>query len=298
MTTPKSDAEIALDAIIADTGVTLEGDTPTTPDLDDETTTPDLDDETTTPPGFMNYEEWVAAGKDPADFKGENAYRAEFDRIQDNKHLKTEVKDLKTMVSQIVEYQDEVVARARQEGRQELEAELAEARENSDVDAALDAQNKLNALDAEAPTEASPPKKHEAVVRMMQAHPILDPDSDAYNEDYATDFAGLYNGWIGKLQASGQPLTDKQIEKVWKASVKEAEALNPDVVRSKKRGRQSQGGAGGGGGTPSGGTTLANMTIESRNPANRNAPSDVAKALKEKFGDAFDESKFAQSLSD
>ena len=55
------------------------------------------------PPGHLSYEDWIAQGKDPSDYKGENAYKSEYERIQEIKELKSDSKEMKKHMQTLVE---------------------------------------------------------------------------------------------------------------------------------------------------------------------------------------------------
>ena len=37
------------------------------------------------PPGYLTYDEWIAKGKDPADFRGENAYISQYESLKEGR---------------------------------------------------------------------------------------------------------------------------------------------------------------------------------------------------------------------
>jgi len=244
-------------------------------------------------PGYMSYEQWIEAGKDPDDFKGKNAYSHEYDRIQENKDQKKELKRLSTMVSQVAEYTESEKKSAAAQARKDLLAEIEQAKDDEDVEAALDAKQRLEEHDSNVPIP-----KNETLLSLIAETPLTDTEHDDYNKEFATDHGALYNSLIERLSNNGAlALSDSQIKKAWNVAFNDAKKLNPDIFKSPKRGRQQAPGKTTTETQGKGKTNLSDISIGSRNPHDVNSAQSVADALKEKFGDKFDADLFAEKLT-
>ena len=195
------------------------------------------------PPGFKTYEEWVAEGNDPDDYVGKKAYERQYNNIQQNKALTNEVKELKSTVQQTVDATNALLSQQDQQHKAELEAALAQAKEDDDVEAALDAQQGLDEIDARAQQrqqqQATAPRgEHAEIAAFREANPMLDRDSDQFDEDFNADVEAAFNN----LAAQGLTQTDAQVKKALKAAHRAAKALNPEKFESPRnnRGQQQQ----------------------------------------------------------
>ena len=225
----------------------------------------------------MNYEEWVAAGKDPDDFKGKKAYEAEYNRIQDNKELKSEVGGLKEMLQEVVKTAEENRARDRQEMQEKFEKELKEAKDNMDVDGAIEAQRKLDGLKK----EPEAPKINPVITDFLSSNPLLDKNSSQFNEDFMADYEAIHNSKVDLLTSNGtRPISDAQLKKAMKSALAEAKNLNPDLFKSQRTTRQTPGKS------QPGSTQTKNLSDykidDQSDPRNQNAANDIYEMLKNK----------------
>jgi len=149
------------------------------------------------PPGFMGYEEWVKAGKDPKKFRGEDAYSAEFDRIQELKGVKSEISGLKETMSQVAQVNEEWRKTQVDNIRSEYESKFNDAKEAGDIDATLDAQSKLNELDnkpAGQPQQPQPINNLTVAIDEFRAkNPLTDSNSQRFNAEYEQDFRSTHS---------------------------------------------------------------------------------------------------------
>jgi len=189
------------------------------------------------PPGFMSHEEWIAAGKDPKDFRGENAYKAQYENLKENREFKDQIKNLEHTVKGIAEVNEEWRETQRDSMRAEITKELTTAKENDDVDAALLAAEKLTKLDQQTPRT---PQTHPLIKRFYQDNPMTDEGSDSFNADYARDVQGFYNSLVDDLSARGtRQLTDDQVGRVLGVAKNKAKELHADLFESPRNQRQT-----------------------------------------------------------
>ena len=88
--------------------------------------------------GHITYEDWVSQGKDPDMWKGKKAFDAEYDRIQENKSLKSDVKDMKAAIDALTAtFEDErerAVKEAYDKAEKDWQSKLIEATEVGDTE--------------------------------------------------------------------------------------------------------------------------------------------------------------------
>lgn len=174
------------------------------------------------PPGFKNYQDYIADGGDPDMYRGRKAYVAEHDRIEQNKSLKREMKGLRETVQQTVDAVGQLTTAQRAEVRKEVAAELKEAMENEDPQAAVDAQKKLDAID-DAPAPVARPAEHPLIAEFREENPMADPQADEFDEEFNSDVEGYFNGMAKEL---GGKLTDGQVKRCLKKALKQAQDLH------------------------------------------------------------------------
>ncbi len=209
---------------------------------DDEPVAPDDEDETQSaaddgvPPGFLPYDEYIQNGGDPDRYVGAKAYQAQYESIQDNKALRSEVKGLKDTVQQAVEATQQVLTQSEERIRAEVEAELLVARENEDVDGAIAAQRKLDKFDEKIEQKSAPQQRgeHQEIATFRERTPLIDPKSEQFNPDFNTAVENAFNGYARQ----GLTQTDDQVKRALKASVDAAKGLYPELFNSPRNNRQ------------------------------------------------------------
>jgi len=144
------------------------------------------------PPGYLTYDEWIAKGKDPADYKGENAYKAEYERIKEIRELKDTMNQVVHGVESWKEQQNAQMAREIARAKQEAQRELELARENEDLDAALIAKDKLIELDRQVVNQ--PPPLNPIITDFARKNPIIDQNSPQYDKEFHQDMIMIHNG--------------------------------------------------------------------------------------------------------
>lgn len=183
-------------------------------------------------PGYLSYEEYVAAGKDPKFYKGEEVYKQEYGRIQEVKELKGTVKSMEATLRETVnattKWQEEQDAKH----KAELEKALAQAREDEDIDAALEAQRELARIQNKPKPQAQQPQTHPVLSEFLSSNAAL-ADNDIHGE-----FARIYNG---RLRADGvapdQQLSDAAIKAYAKSAMESVKQLYPERFQSPRNSR-------------------------------------------------------------
>ena len=243
------------------------------------------------PPGYLSYEEWVEKGKDPADFKGENAYKAEYERIQ-------EMRELKETMRKVAETTQEGKQNMESQTRAQVEAELRQAREEEDIDAALAAQEKLNNLKQKE--QQIQPEPNPVIKRFASQNPIIDKSSNQFDQEFYNDMAMIHDSTINKLiggdPARQQYLTEAQIQRSLNYAYNEAKLLHTDKFQSPKNKRQA---------APDTQrrppvtekpiNKLKNVKGNSKNPNDKNAAYEIYEMLKERDPKAAE--KFAATIT-
>jgi len=251
------------------------------------------------PPGYLGYEDWIAAGKDPDLFKGKKAYEAEYDRLQETKQLRDELKGMKLTTQQIADSMSEWQQKQQDQIKAELQAKLAQATEDDDVNAALQAQKEIDSLKPVQKPVGEPP----AIQQFRQDNPILLSSSPEFNLQFDKTVERLFNAEVNR-QAWGQVVGGKvvdydqeDIKTVLNYAMREAKQLYPDLFKSPKNARATLSAPKKTGpGKPDPMNQLKGHIIDSKNPRNRTAALDMAEFLKEKYGDAFDAEQFANNV--
>ncbi len=187
---------------------------------------PDTPAEKDTPPGFDSYDEYVSKGGDPDMYRGKKAYVAEHERIDENKRLRREVKDLTSTVQQTVEAVDSLVTQAKQQTRAEIEGELSRAMEDEDPKAAVAAQKKLDSLDGEQAKQKTY-REPDVIRDFRDSKPLIDQGSDEFDAEFNADMTAIYNDYALRLSNQDRvKLSDAQMNRLLRKSYKEARELH------------------------------------------------------------------------
>ena len=267
------------------------------------------------PHGHLSYEEWIEAGKDPDDYVGRNAYQQQHERIVDNRQLEKQVKQLTKTQQQTLDAIGDWQAQESARIRAELEAELHKAKEDEDVDGALEAQQALDEHDrkqqqkqqqqtpADDPFEGEP----EVIANYRLVEPVLDPNSEHWDEEFNSEVAEYVNNRINAAAKTNRKVTDTMLERWLKKAVKDTHELfgtEPAAIedepprgespRNKRQGqqapkrRQSQ--------KPRE-AKAEDFKIENpRNPRQQNAAAEIRDLIATKYGDE-DAKNFEKSLT-
>lgn len=176
------------------------------------------------PPGFLSYEDYVASGKDPKRYKGEEAYKETHGYIQEIKGLKKEVKTISKSVAETMETWQ---SKERQKIKAQLESELKQQKEDGLVDEALQTKEQLDQIKAD---EKRGPQLPPVIVDYIADNPLIDIDSESFNKDFFEDFKLVYDSTITKLtNGTGMGLSDRQIQRALNSAYTEAKDLNPEL---------------------------------------------------------------------
>ena len=240
------------------------------------------------PPGYMGYDDWIAAGKNPDDFKGKNAYSAEYGRIQEVKELKGLVEKVVDTTGQWKKQQQADTQRQIEQAVSNAKAELEQAKDDHDIDAALAAQDKLKSLEAPQQPQATAQQTNPAITDFFAKNPILDESSAQYDAEVFQDAKMVQHKFINDL-TGGDPeliaqLTPQQMQRSMAVAFRKAKELNPDKFRSARNTRQAAP-AGARRSAPKAedyGTRLKATKFESKhNKRDNNAASDMYETLKQ-----------------
>ena len=235
----------------------------------------------------VSYDDWVASGKDPDDYKGKNAFESVGEMIQESNKSRQEITALKNQVQQLTESFGEYTLQQTQQIRAELEQKLAAAKEDEDIDKALTTQQQINNLPTDEPTKG----EHPLIQTFRTDNPLLDKNSEQFNSEFDADVESFFNGQVKEM---GGNLSDTQIKRVLESSMKKAKDLSPELFKSPKNKNKP---------LPRGqepavrrdnSSRLKSVKLEGKNA---NAASDVHDFLKEKYGDAFDGDSFTDNVA-
>lgn len=205
------------------------------------------------PPGFKSYDEYIADGGDPDMYRGKKAFEAEHTRIDENKRLRKDVRGLQSTVQQTMEAVTDWQTTERAKMRKDIEAELKTAKADEDLDGALDAQQRLDQLDDEPEAQPAATEEHTVIQDFREANPMLDSESDDFDQDFNDDVEAFYNGLYQQLSYGGRKkVSDGQIKRALKRALKEANELHEieepgqrtddrgESRRNTRRGRQQR----------------------------------------------------------
>lgn len=249
------------------------------------------------PKGFLSYEEWIEKGKDPADFRGENAYSKQYDALKEVRELKdtmTHVVDgMETWKQQQNEQKTEEIAQA----RTNLVAEFERAKEEEDLDAALLAQDKINKIDSKPQPVAVNP----IISDFTRKNPIVDPQNTQYNAEFHQDMIMIHNGKLDQLlggdRSRAGELTPQQIERVQAMAFNQAKELHADkfVSHRNKRTTTAQPNKRTTQTSTSAKSKLSSVSGNSKNVRDTSPANDIYEIIKAKDPEAAE--RFAKNLT-
>lgn len=236
------------------------------------------------PPGFLSYDEWVEKGKDPADYRGENAYKKQYDALK-------EVRELKSTMNQVVEgmetwkqQQNEQTAIQVEQAKADAITELEKAKSDDDITAALAAQEKLNRLDSQPVSQTTNP----VISDFANKNPIIDKNSNQYDSEFHQDMIMIHNGKLDQLlggdRSRASELTPAQIDRVQKMAYTQAKELHQDKFVSPKNKRATSATSNQRPVKTNGdvSTRLKSISGNSKNPRDANPANDIYEILKAK----------------
>lgn len=248
------------------------------------------------PPGFKTYEEWVADGGDPDDWQGKNKYSQHYDLIQNNKEVRSEIKQMNQLLKTTVEATTDMQTQAYKRGLQEAKSDLQKAVESEDVDAVMAARDKVDAITNSKPTAQT--QVNPIHSDFFSNNQIVDTNSDQCNPELRAEFERIYNGRLrNDGVAPDQQLPAETIHRYMKAALTSAKSLFPDEFESPRNSRRTTI-------TKNGkrpvakkkaGDVVNNVKIKTKNPRDTNAFKDVYEAIKER--DPKQAEAFAERMS-
>ena len=178
------------------------------------------------PPGFKSFDEYVSDGGDPDMYRGRKAYEAEHTRIDENKRLRKDVKGLQSTVQQTMDAVSDWQSTERDKMKRELQAELHTAKENEDVNAAIDAQQRLDKL-AEEPQRVQQDIEPPVIQQFREDNPMIDSASDDYDEEFNGAVEGFYNTIYNQISQNGhRRVSDNQVQRCLDKAMRDARDLH------------------------------------------------------------------------
>jgi hypothetical protein len=193
------------------------------------------------PPGFLSYEDYIKAGKDPKKYKGEDAYKETHEYLQQIKSLK---KDMRETTQAMNAAMDDWKSTERARLKTELETELAQHKADGNVDKALEVKEQLAEIKQEE-RKGLLPQLPPVIVDYIGENPMIDINSKEFDKDFFEDFKLVYDSEIARLtNGTGKGLSDRQITRALNKAYEEAEDLNKGSkvpVRSPRNDRQGTG---------------------------------------------------------
>lgn len=196
--------------------------------------------ETEKPKGYMDFDEWVAAGKDPDQWRDVDEWKRKGDEFlpfvqKDRDQLREQVGQLQNDVKTIVEQQEALTKKREQEAyeraKREYEDKLKQVREakyqaledmdGSAVRKAEAMEDELKSNPPEPPKQAETPQQKENAAQSPQN----DPDFQAWHTE---------NPWWGKDRAMSLYASDVSIE-IQKQTGLQGKALYDKVTEAVKQ---------------------------------------------------------------
>jgi len=232
------------------------------------------------PKGFLDHAAYVEKNGNDDGWRGKDAYSAEYNRIQDNKSLRQEIKGMNDLLRQTVDATTSMQESAYQRGMTEAKTELDKAIEDDDVTAVIAAKDKMADL---TPPQAAH-KVNPIHSDFFTSNSVLDNASAQFDSEIMGEFERIYNG---RLQADGvrqdQQLSDRAIQGYMNSALKSAKELFPDKFVSPRNSRQTNiPNKKRAAPTKSAADGIKSMHITTKNPRDTNALSDVYEEIKKR----------------
>lgn len=182
-------------------------------------------------PGFISYEDWIADGRNPDDWQGKNKYEQQYNLIQDNKGIRSELRNLNDMLQHTVEATNSIREKAYNEGMAEAQADLNQALADNDAEGVNQARDKMASL--EAPPQV--PALHPLHREFFHSNPILDQNSDQFDAEIMQEFVRIHDGQLRRDGVTPKTqLTEAAMRGYMRDSLQSAKSLFPDKFESKR----------------------------------------------------------------
>ena len=170
--------------------------------------------------GWLDLDEWTAAGKDPKDWSGYEVFHRFRNMADSDKSLRQELSETKEGINQMLAQFNQMTERQRNAHKVQLQRAMEQAKKDLDVDAFERASNQLHAISTQeaanrAPATASgePPE----IVAFRKVNPILDHGSDefdpVFNKLMEANANQRFNSMTGNGQFQPSPAMVEQILK-------------------------------------------------------------------------------------
>jgi len=188
--------------------------------------------------GYMDYDDYIAAGNDPEMFRGRKAFN-QFHGIESelinvkraNKDLTKNVTTVLEQQKQFLRDQNEKVQQQNEQKIRDLQDKLNDAHEELDSKKAVKIQKEIDKIEIEnenskkksdqQQSNETPPSHIEEVLDFREEVPELDPNSPDYNPSLDQTVTNL----VGKSYST--QMTDRQVRRLLKTAYKEARNSSP-----------------------------------------------------------------------
>lgn len=191
--------------------------------------------------GYITYDDWVEQGKDPSDFKGENAYKAEYERINEIRELKDTMKQVVSGVDEWKNQQAQQMQSQIDQAKKDAEIELDRAKEEHDINAALNAQERLNDLNKQQVQQA--PQQNPVISEFSTKNPIINQGSAQYDPEFYADMQMMQHTILNQMTGNDpnmvSRLTPNQIERTLSVAYEQAKKLHPNKFVSPRNVRKT-----------------------------------------------------------
>jgi hypothetical protein len=187
--------------------------------------------------GYMNYEQWIEAGKDPEKFRGRKAFEDHGESIKTIKELNQKFVRFDDTVNELKNrYEADAKAKIEQAKLQIL-ADIEKAKEDEDIAAYDEARDTLNA----SKPPAGNAKPMGVIQEYLSKNPALDRNSPQYDETLYATWAKSYDAnldaILGGDRSKQNLLTQEEIERSMKSAMSISKTLYPEKFTSPRNSR-------------------------------------------------------------
>ena len=153
------------------------------------------------PKGYKSYDQYIEDGGDPDMFRGKKAYEQFYDKNQELKALKNDIKEVKLGVSQMAKAQQEAHNQTVAKLMAQFEDDMQQAKDSLDFEAYekanrardnLQKQNVGKAPESERPFQS-------IISNFRSLNPALDPSSSEYDVDLDQAVVNRVNAKAAKM---------------------------------------------------------------------------------------------------
>jgi len=164
--------------------------------------------------GWKPLELHQADGGDPADYTGYRQFNRRYQDRQELKGFKSELSEIKTATSALVDTFEEQKQQAIQEAIAQKEAQVKQAVEDGETDLALSLTNEISDMKAQpaTPQQAGEPQE---VLQFRAKNPVLDANSPKFNATVNAALEAMVNQKANALVAQvGRELSTVEINSI------------------------------------------------------------------------------------